>query len=132
MKTRVLLDTNFLMIPYLEGIDIFSEIKRLLSTDPAYEICVPEDVKKELSQLAQKCRGRDRIAAKLGLQLIDSMGIAVIPAKGTGSVDSQIINLAEKDHNIIVCTNDHALKNTLRKLGIRLITMRGRSHLEYC
>jgi rRNA-processing protein FCF1 len=131
MKTRVFHDTNFLMMPYSEGIDVFSEIKRLLSSDAGYEICTLESVKCELAQLAEKSRGKDRIAAQVGLQLIESKNMTVVDG-GSGSVDSQLIDLAERDKNIIVCTNDRPLKSALRDRKIRLIIMRSRTHLEYC
>ncbi len=131
MKTRVLLDTNFLMMPYKDHVDIFQEIGRLMASDQEYEIAVPASVKRELETLAVKDRGENKVAAKLGLQLLEQKNVPVIESPPDVRADDDILRLAEDDRQIVVCTNDKLLKTELRKKGVSVMTMRSKSHLAY-
>ena len=131
MKTPVFLDTNFLLMPYKENIDIFEEIDRLFSSSYSYEIVTISSVKKELENLSVKEKGTDRIGANVGLGLLEKKNIKVIEGISGLSADKDLLEYAEKNKDIIVCTNDKPLKQELRKKGIRLITMRSRTHLEF-
>jgi len=132
MKTRILLDTNFLMMPYKNRIDIFQEIDRLMADKPGYELSVTQSVRCELERLAQEARGEDKVAAGLGLQLLEDKKVKVIEAEGALGADAQIIALAGGNRAAtVVCTNDRALKKRLREMGVSVITMREKDHLDY-
>ena len=64
----IILDTNFLTIPYQFGVDIFKEIERIIPDN--YELVTLDGVTKELEDLAGE-KGKDAIAAKIGLELIE-------------------------------------------------------------
>ena len=130
MKTRVFLDTNFLMVPYQEGIDIFQEIRRLVPV--FYELVTLSTVKKELEAIKQKGKGKDRIAANVGLELLESKEVRIIESKGEKRVDDELVEIAGiNPESMIVCTNDLELKRQLRKLKVGLISMRSKNHLDY-
>lgn len=59
----VILDTNFLMIPESEGVDIFSELDRLI--DRKYEIVVPEVVLEELNLILENGSSSEKKAARV-------------------------------------------------------------------
>lgn len=118
----VILDTNILLLPHTRRIDIFAEIRRLL--DDQYEIKVPQAVVDELAFI--KGGGRDGIAASVGLKLIESKGLSIIPSKG--DADDFIVEYCEKRPSV-VATNDGGLKRRLLDAGVRVIFMRGKSHL---
>jgi len=61
----IILDTNFLTIPYQFGVDVFEEIKELVQED--YELVALDGIVKELKNLA-KGKGRDSRAARIGLE----------------------------------------------------------------
>ena len=46
---QVVLDTNFLLIPYTLKVDIFSEIKEIM--DLPYEICLLDESLNELNKI---------------------------------------------------------------------------------
>ena len=66
--TLVLLDTNFLMVPEQFGIDIFSEIERIV---PDCELVTLKSVILELEKIREHAgKGRDKIAAGVALEII--------------------------------------------------------------
>lgn len=67
MTRKVIIDTNGLMIPGQFGVDIFSELKRL-----GFDTyLVPGASVKELEKIFIEARGRDKVAAKIALSLLD-------------------------------------------------------------
>lgn len=122
----IVLDTNFLMIPYKYHIDIFSEIERLVPE--THRIATLSSVVKELEGICNKSKGLDRIASRIALQLIKKEGIEVI--EYDGGVDASIINFALNKKDIITCTNDRELRRKLRENKIPIIFMRDKSRLD--
>ncbi len=122
---RVILDTNFLLIPSQFKIDIFSELTRLVPSD--FELYVVKPTLRELDNLMQKGKGKDKRAAKMGRQLIDFANIEVIETDDE-YVDKAILNgIKEGD---VVATVDKELKSFLLKKGISVVVMRKKSHLH--
>ena len=129
----VLLDTNFLMIPYQFKIDIFSELDRLIPE--GYKIVILSTVVDELKKIQEIARGKDKISARIGLQLIEKKNLEIIEGlkitKGLGRADKAILDFAcQNKENTIVCTNDKGIKRILKENDIRIICMRGKRKLE--
>ena len=126
---RIILDTNFLMIPLEFKVDIFSEIKRLM-IEP-YELFIFEATLDELVKLS---RGNSKaaIAAKATIKLIKQKNLkSLTNSNDEKYVDSLILEgSTSKD---IVCTQDQALKRLLKAKhkGIRLITLKSKKYLGY-
>jgi len=121
-KLRVIADTSFLMIPGLFGVDIISELDRLL--EQHYVLVIPDPVRKELEGLAERGKPVERSAAKLGLILL-SRGEA---AEADEPADEAILKLASKG-GCAVGTTDAALRKKLRELGVPVIYLREKSYL---
>ena len=122
---KIIIDTNFLLIPGQFKIDIFSEIRRI--SDFPFSLLVFDKTIDELKMIIKRQKGRQKQAANLGLQLLKRKDLKIIPTKAEKSVDSLILEIADK--NTVVATQDAALKNALRKKGIAIITMRAKRHL---
>jgi rRNA-processing protein FCF1 len=122
---KVVLDANFLMIPHQEGVDVFSELDRLLGS---YRPIVPRQVLEELKRVKRAATGRDKIAARVALSLVDAKGIEVVDVEGRDG-DEAILNLARRWDRVYVATRDKELKKRLWKLGVPVITLRQRTHL---
>lgn len=117
---RVLLDTNILMTPSQFGIDIFSELGRL-----GYTRClVPTPVLEELDFISRKGHGADKKAAKIGVSLAGRCEII----EAHGEADEVLLGLA-LEMDVSVATNDNALIQRLKENGVRVIRLRGRTHL---
>jgi len=132
MKNRILLDTNFLMMPYKDGIDIFREIDRLMADKQGYELCITKGVENELERIAGAAKGENKVAASLGIQLIADKKVKVIGADAGFSADSEILAIAQENPAAtVVCTNDKALKRRLRDIGVAVMSMRTKDHLDF-
>ncbi len=125
---KIILDTNFLMIPAQYRVDIFSEIDRIC--DFNYEIVILDVVAGELRKIAAGMKGKT--AAMLALQLLRHKNVRVIAApksKTLKNADEIILGIADKD-NYVVATQDMALKRLLRQKKVPLIVLRQKNHLE--
>ena len=107
---KILLDTNFLLIPAQFKVDIFSEIDRIMLAN--YKLYVLDksidELKKIIADKKQKLKNKK--AAKLALQLIKAKKVNVLKTKQDKPVDDMIADL--KGH--IIATQDIALKRRLR------------------
>jgi len=119
---KVLLDSNFLRIPFQFGVDIFSEIERLLSTEPLYEISTISLVEEEIKRKALQNPTWNSV-----LELIKLKNVKVYPMEATDA-DSGLIGFAHPGD--IICTQDKELKLLAKSNGIRVITMTNTSKLE--
>ncbi len=122
---RIILDTNFLLIPVQFKVDIFEEIKRIVNL--RYQLCIIDKSIDELEKIVT-CNSKDKIAAKLALKIIKLKKIKEIKTAGKKHVDDLILNLVKKGH--MVATQDKELKKKLKKKGIEVIILRQRKHLE--
>ncbi|MBS1266443.1 MAG: hypothetical protein MAG795_00410 [Candidatus Woesearchaeota archaeon] len=122
---RVILDTNFLLMPAQFKIDIFRELTRVIFKD--FELHIVEPTLRELDSLMKKGKGKNKRAAKMGNQLIDFASINVIKTKEK-HVDKAIMNIVSKKD--IVCTQDKQLKDFLIKKGVNVVIMKKKSHLQ--
>jgi len=120
----VLLDTNALLLPHQHGVDVFSEIDRLITE--THETITLSTVAGELKALADSA-SEDGVAANVGLRLLEGKKVKMVPS--SGPVDDAIVEYAASK-NAVVCTNDRDLKRRLKARGVRTIAMRGKTHLE--
>lgn len=124
----IILDTNFLLIPGMFGVDIFSEIQRVYPFKSEFAIMRP--TLDELTALAQS-RNRDGAAAKLGVGLIKAKNINTLPT-AVKHADDAIVAAAEKlkkQGACLVATQDAKLRARLKKAGIRAIILRQKKYL---
>ncbi len=121
---RIILDTNFLTIPYQFNVDIFEEIDRIMEEN--YELATLDGVIEELKSL-MKTKGKDAVAAKLGLELIKKKNVKIINTDEK-NVDIAIVATSNKD--TIVATNDKELRQKLKNKNIKVLYLRSRKRLE--
>ena len=120
---KIILDTNFLTIPYQFNLDIFRELELTIEED--FELITLSGVVEELEKLS-KTKGEDATAAKVGLKLLKQKKIKILPS--SGNVDEEIIRISDK--NTIVATNDQILSQKLKDKKIKTIYLRGKDRLE--
>ena len=121
-RSKIIVDTNMFMAIHQLGVDIFSELERL---EPSCKIYTIEPVIMELKKLA-KIKGKDGVAARTALAIIDQKKIETI--KCEGSADPCLIKLA--DEGYIIATNDMILRKRLKKQKVKTIFIRSKSKLE--
>ena len=120
---KILLDTNFLLIPAQFNVDIFTEINKLVNKK--YELFVLDKTIDELKSLSadKKQKLKDRRAAKLGLQLLKAKKVKILKKLGE-SVDDILANLK----GYTIATQDAALK---RRIKSKKIILRAKKKLVF-
>ena len=126
MKHKVIIDTNFLLIPGQFKVDIFSEIKRIL--DVPFELCVVQESIDELNKLVLAGKVSDRMAAKLGLVLVRQKHLKTLRSFILKkNADDAIVS--KSDENTFIATQDKALRARLREKGAKIIALRQKKYL---
>lgn len=127
MPIKVILDSNFLLLPFQFGIDLFEAIEDLL--DRNVEFIVLPQIVEEVKRIADGM-GDDSRGARLALKLIEEKCIILDldEVRGLGA-DESILEAAIK-LEAVVATNDRELRRKLRSKGIPTIFLREYSHLE--
>ncbi|MDY6865465.1 MAG: DNA-binding protein [Halobacteriota archaeon] len=121
MNRRVIIDTNALMIPANFNLDIFSELERL----GFEEFIVPNAVVRELEGLQSKLKGREKIAARVALTLLNRCEIVEVD----GYADDVIMKLS-KEKDAAVFTSDIELKRRLISSGVTVVYLRQQKYLS--
>ncbi len=122
MKSKVIIDTNGLMIPGQFGLDIFSELERL-----GFDSClVARASVKELEKIYSQGRGKDKVAAKIALSLLDCCTII----EKNGFADDIITDLAV-EMDAAVLTNDIELKKRLCSKGVTIVYLQDKTRLNF-
>ena len=90
---KILLDTNFLLIPFQFNVDIFAEVHRI--TNEKYQLFVLDKTISELKKIIndKKQKLKNRNAAKLGLQLIKAKKVKILKTDSDNDVDSILANI---------------------------------------
>jgi len=130
MMKKILLDTNFLLIPAQFGTDIFAEIKRI--ADFRYELYIIDKSLDELNKISKEQRGKLKREVKLT--------IAIIKEKISKN-DIKIIDTQEEDKSVddiivslkgyITATQDIELQKRLKEKGAKIISMRQKKYLFF-
>ncbi len=117
---KLLLDANFLVLPFQFSVEIFEEFERL--TNGYYELYTLERTLNEAMNI------RDGRYRKLVKKLMNVKDIEIISTSSRHTVDH---DLFEKGfQGFVVCTNDKELKRKLDKENLPYIFLRSRNHLE--
>ena len=131
MKTKIIIDTNFLLIPAQFKVDIFHELERICNF--AYELVVVPETVSELKYLIKdsKTSGKDKKAAKLALQLMKRYKVKTLHNYGKvfKRADEAILDIADKKS--YVATQDKELKRLLQE-KCNLIILRQKQYLQIC
>ncbi len=126
MPIKVILDSNFLMIPFQFNLDVFQEIEYLLQKK--VDFVVPSAVKNELTGISAR-GGEGAPEASLALQLASRCRVVEVTLDPGETVDDAIVK-ASKKLGAVVATTDIALKKRLRDINVPVVYLREKSKLE--
>ena len=127
---KIILDTNFLLIPGKFKLDIFSELQKFGKP----ELYTLDLVIKELEKLS-KGKGKDAGNAKLALTLVKRNKVKVLRTKTRVprhkiNTDAEIERIASEE-DYVVCTLDGELIGKLKNENVQMIRLRQKKYLEY-
>lgn len=124
---QVVLDTNFLMLPFQFKIDIFSELEYLI--DVSHAFVVSSGSVGELRRLSRK-KGKDGMPARLALKMLEANKGRVAVVRSDRPVDDWIVEHAGKS-GAIVCTNDSGLRQRLKAMRVKVVSLRGKTKIGF-
>ena len=125
---KIILDTNFVFLPFTLKIDIFSEIDRIIHEQ--YELIVMEGTIDELNKIILEQKGKNKETAKMALQILEKKGVRkqkslYITADSKKPIVDDII-LGLVDNNYLVATQDRELRKKLAEKGIKTIYVKNK------
>lgn len=123
MVEKILLDTNFVLIPAQFKVDIYAEIDRICPFK--YQLYILDKSLDELESIIETRRGRDKAAAKLAKAILEAKKPKTLKTTSKDYVDNVILDL----DGYIVATSDKELRSRLKKKGIKTITLRKKEYL---
>lgn len=123
---KVIIDTNFLLIPVQFHIDIFEEIKNIMPHN--YKLFIIDKTLDELDKLKGKGKARDKLAATVGMELVKQREVKSIKTQSPKIVDDLILEHIDED--TFVCTNDKELKRLVIKEGGKVIQLVQKKYLK--
>lgn len=127
MAIRVILDSNFLMIPTKFRVDVFEELEKTLNQ--RVEAIVPSPIYDELKRISATRSPKQARQAREALKLAEKLRIFEVQTRPRESIDDTILRLAS-EWNCPVATNDAELRKKLKEKSIPVVYLRQRSHLE--
>ena len=123
---KVILDSNFFLIPSKYRIDIFESIESLLNR--RIDFIVLGSVYAELLRMAEKSPPKTRRNVMLALKFADKCRVVHVE-KRVGEQNDDLIVRVAATWRCPVATNDGALKRKLRDISLPVIYLRQESHL---
>jgi len=122
---KIILDSNFLLIPFQFRIDIFEELNDLLGK---VEPIVLSTTVEELKKMAEKSSAKKHMQFSAALNLTEQCEILEVKRESSESYDDVILRVAS-ELRIPVATNDAELRKRLRKMGLATIYLRQKARL---
>lgn len=126
-SAAVILDSNFLFIPLKFGVDIFEELHRLLGRN--VRCIVTKPIIDELKLLRTDAKPSFIKEVDFALGLVDRCDVMEASLDPCETVDDSIVRVASAGP-FIVATNDAELRRRLKRVGVSVVFLRQRSHLE--
>jgi len=123
---KIILDSNFLLVPLQFRVDIFEELNVLLGKA---EPIVLSTTIEELKKLIEKSSIKERMQFSAALKLAERCEILKVKRDKSENYDDAIFRVA-KELKIPVATNDSELRKRLREAGIATVYLRQKARLE--
>lgn len=124
LNNPIILDTNFLFVPFEFKLDIIGNIENLVGSK--YNLFIYEGTLSELENIERKGE-KNKKFLPLIVTMFKRYRVRIIKSNQT-YIDDQIM---ENSHlNYLIATNDKELRQKLWKVPTRVMYMRQKSYLE--
>lgn len=124
MPTRILVDTNFLLIPVRFKVDIFEASAD--AVNDITELIVSSRVLDEIQGLKERAKPSFFRELKLAETFAGMCTFMVDPS--VNDVDDSLVNLASHE-GMVLGTSDAELRRKARAAGVKVIYLRQKSYL---
>ncbi len=123
----IIIDTNFLLLPFRYKINIIKELDRLVEKN--HQLVISSRTMGELRMIGRRI-GKDGMAARLAIKMIEAAGKGFTVVENSDIVDDWIVSYAS-ENNAMVCTNDSELRRRLKAMKLKVITMKSKSRIGF-
>ena len=125
---QVILDTNFLAVPAQFGVDIFSEIERVV--ERRVEFVLLESTVKEIELKGGLSAGKTEAKVfRIARELIQRCTVVKVPESlAAMAVDDQLLEYAVSVKGALA-TNDRELRMRARKRRVPVLLLRGKKRV---
>lgn len=124
MPTKILLDTNFLLIPIRFKVDIHTAAAD--AVNDLVEFYISSRVIVEIRQLKEK--SKPSFVRELGIAEALSRECQLIDDPSDGEVDDSLVSLASRQ-GLILGTTDSDLRRRARAAGVKVLYLRQKRYL---
>jgi rRNA-processing protein FCF1 len=124
MPTRILVDTNFLLIPVRFKVDIFEASAN--AVNDITELIVSSRVLDEIQSLKERAKPSFFRELKLAEAFAGMCTFMVDPS--VNEVDDSLVSLASRE-GMVLGTSDAELRRKARAVGVKVIYLRQKSYL---
>lgn len=124
LPTKILCDTNFLLIPLRFGVDVFNEADETLND--LTEFFVSSRVLDEINLLREGAKPSFEKELLFALKMAELC--VLICDESVTQVDDSLVQLA-KNNKMVLGTTDSELRKKAREEGVRVIYLRQRRYL---
>jgi hypothetical protein len=124
---RIIIDSNFLLVPAQLKLDIFEGLMNLLNQN--YESIVLSTTIDELRSIVERGAPKLRKQAEMALKLAEKCSLVSVDRK-TGETNDEVIVRVAKQRKWLVATNDSELRKRLRNISVPVVYVRQKSRLE--
>ncbi len=132
---KIILDTNFLMVPITLNIDIFEGLFQ--AVQDSYELLTIDLVVKELEYLSKKkeLKTIDRKAAKFGLSILKQKNLKIEHSSLDQHTDDALINKAikfkDKGFSVAIATIDKDLIRKAHEQSIKVLSVKQKKNIYF-
>lgn len=119
--TIVILDTNFLYLPFEFRVDIYEELDRLLRD---YKLIIFDKTLDEVNNMAVLGLTNKKIF----------IGKIKVEETHIDYIDDAIVDYAKRNHekyNLVVATQDKELKKRLEPYKVSIVVLKNKSYLDF-
>jgi rRNA-processing protein FCF1 len=127
LPIKVILDSSFLLTPPEFHVNLSEELEKVLNRK--VEAIILSPVYEELKRIYEEKRPKEGKKALMALEFIEEFDIVDVKKQRNEAVDDVIIRLAG-EWKCPVATNDRGLRRRLRDIGVAVVYLRQKSHLE--
>jgi len=124
---ELVVDTNFLLIPFQFKIDIFKELEYVIG-EP-FTLTLSLKVFRELRSLSKRV-GKAGAAARFALKVLEARKQQIKPIDSSLPVDDWVFEYALANR-AVVCTNDRVLRRRLKEKKLKVIGLKTKSKLGF-
>lgn len=119
---KLILDTNFVFIPFTYKVDIITQIEHIIPAKVTFVV-----MQKTMDELEKLCNLR--VSNAKGAFAFCQKYCTILTHADAKTADDAIVTYCQTHSDTIVATQDLQLKKRLQEIGIRIVVLRQKSHL---